>query len=66
MHTLQHVLRTRSLVVARPEETVLEVARRMTDQRVGAVVVLEGEALAGIFSERDLMTRVVVPRLGVD
>ena len=61
MHTLQHVLRTRSLVVAHPDETVLDVARRMTDQRVGAVVVLEGDALVGIFSDRDLMTRVIVP-----
>jgi CBS domain-containing protein len=35
----------------------------MTEGRVGAIPVLDGERLVGIFSERDLMTRVVVPGL---
>ncbi|MCL4684277.1 CBS domain-containing protein [Myxococcota bacterium] len=64
MHTLEQVLRNRHLVTAGPEEAVLEVLRRMTEARVGAIVVLAGDRLVGIFSERDLMTRVVVP--GID
>jgi CBS domain-containing protein len=41
------------------EQTVLEAARQMVIHNVGAVPVLcEGE-LVGIFSERDIMTRVV-------
>jgi len=60
MHTLAHAFRGRALVSARPEEPVLGVARRMCDAGVGAIVVLDGDALVGIFSERDLMTRVVV------
>jgi CBS domain-containing protein len=60
MHTLNQAFRGRALVSARPEEDVLSVARRMCEAGVGAIVVLEGEALVGIFSERDLMTRVVV------
>lgn len=60
MHTLEQVLRSRHLVAADPVETVLEVLRRMADARVGAIAVLEGERLVGVFSERDLMTRVVV------
>jgi CBS domain-containing protein len=60
MHTLEQVLRKRSLVAARPDEVVLEALRRMVDARVGAIAVLEGERLCGVFSERDLMTRVVV------
>jgi signal-transduction protein with cAMP-binding, CBS, and nucleotidyltransferase domain len=60
MHTLAHAFRSRGLVSARPEEDVLTVARRMCDAGVGAIVVLAGESLVGIFSERDLMTRVVV------
>ena len=39
----------------------MDVLRRMTDARVGALAVVSGERLVGIFSERDLMTRVVVP-----
>lgn len=42
-----------------PEATVLQAARRMTTGKVGALAVIEGDRLAGIFSERDLMTRVV-------
>jgi CBS domain-containing protein len=34
----------------------------MTEARVGAIPIVEGEELVGIFSERDLMTRVVVAR----
>src|SRR5579859_5100778 len=43
--------------------TVLEAARYMTDHGVGAVAVLSGERLVGIFSERDLLNRVVVAGL---
>jgi CBS domain-containing protein len=61
MHTIERVLHRRGLVVVSPDVSVLEVARRMTDERVGAAVVVDGDALAGIFSERDLMARVVAP-----
>jgi CBS domain-containing protein len=60
MHTLEQVLRSRNLVSAEPAEPVLAVLRRMTEARVGAIAILDGERLVGIFSERDLMTRVVV------
>jgi CBS domain-containing protein len=60
MHTLEQVLRTRNLATAAPGEPVLTVLRRMTEARVGAIAILDGEQLVGIFSERDLMTRVVV------
>ena len=60
MHTLAQMFRARALVSAAPWESALDVARRMSDQGVGAIVVLDGERLVGIFSERDLMKRVVV------
>jgi CBS domain-containing protein len=41
------------------EQTVLEVARAMVDRNIGAVPVLRNGLLVGIFSERDLMKRVV-------
>ncbi len=46
-----------------PEATVLEAARKMTATKVGALAVIENERLVGIFSERDLMTRVVAQAL---
>ena len=63
MHTLEQVLRHRNLLAAQPGEPVLDVLHRMTLAKVGAVTVLAGERLVGVFSERDLMTRVVVAGL---
>jgi CBS domain-containing protein len=42
---------------------VAEVARRMAELKVGAILVLRDGQLRGVFSERDLMVRVVVPGL---
>jgi CBS domain-containing protein len=41
-------------------QTVLEVAQAMVERNIGAVPVLRDGLLVGIFSERDLMKRVVV------
>ena len=60
MHTLRRVIHRRDLVAAPPTATVMEVASLMTDAHVGALCILDGDALVGIFSERDLMTRVLV------
>jgi CBS domain-containing protein len=62
MHVLAQVIRNRGLVSARPFESALDAACRMNEAQVGALVVLDGDVLVGIFSERDLMTRVVVAR----
>lgn len=45
------------------DATVLSAAMSMRNARIGAAAVLEGDQLVGIFSERDVMLRVVVPRL---
>lgn len=44
-----------ALVTSSPEASVLEVARLLTQRRVGACLILEGGQLAGIFTERDLL-----------
>lgn len=49
-----------------PQHTVREAARYMTEQRVGAVCVLEGSRLVGVISERDIMGRAVAPGLDLD
>jgi CBS domain-containing protein len=43
-----------------PETAVLEAVRLMSDERVGAVAVTHEGKLTGIFTERDLMIRVVL------
>ena len=52
----------RQVVTVGLEWTVLEAARLMDEKHIGAVVVTRGrgDEVAGIFSERDLMRRVVV------
>ncbi len=60
------VIRGKALYTVQPRQTAREVAAYMTQNRVGAVPVIEGDRLVGIFSERDLMTRVVAPCLNPD
>jgi len=40
-------------------QTVLETVRSMVERNIGAVPVMHNDKLVGIFSERDLMKRVV-------
>jgi CBS domain-containing protein len=42
-----------------PTATVLDAARAMAERRVGAVAVIADNALVGLFTERDLLNRVV-------
>jgi CBS domain-containing protein len=43
------------LVVVAPEATVMEAAGAMYARRTGSALVMEGDRLAGIFTERDIM-----------
>jgi CBS domain-containing protein len=63
MSLVRDIIHGRELFSADERDTVAEVARRMADLHVGAIVVLGGDDLRGIFSERDLMMRVVLERL---
>ena len=49
---------SRNLLTVEPGERLAEVAQRMVDRDVGAVLVMEGEALAGILTERDVLRAV--------
>jgi CBS domain-containing protein len=53
------VLEPRRLVVAAPEASVAVAARLMKEGAVGAVLVVEGGKLIGIFTERDAVYRVM-------
>jgi len=44
------------------EQTVLDAAQRMVEHGIGAVSVLRNGELVGIFSERDIMKRVVAEK----
>jgi CBS domain-containing protein len=59
MARIREVLKSRFIHTAGPEMTALEAARMMTERNIGALPVLRDGRLVGIFSERDVMTRVV-------
>ena len=59
MSTLRDLLKDRRVYSIEAGRTVLEAARFMMEHNIGAVPVLRNGELAGIFSERDIMNRVV-------
>ncbi len=56
---IREIVAQRKLVSAPPELTVREAAGVMARERVGALPVLEGGRLIGIFTERDALFRVL-------
>ena len=60
--TVQQVLgrKTHRLVSVEPEATVFEALTIMATHDIGSVIVLDGERLVGIFSERDYARQVVL------
>jgi CBS domain-containing protein len=52
-------MRKKKLLTAPPGTTVAAAARRMEKRGVGAVLIVEGERLVGIFTERDAVYRVL-------
>lgn len=59
MATIRDLISNRTIHYVQPDQSVLEAAGYMVDRNVGAVPVLDDTKLVGIFSERDLMRRVV-------
>ena len=60
---IKDVIRDREPYSMKATATVMEAAEFMAMRRIGAVCVLDDDGrLMGVFSERDLMNRVVVPR----
>jgi CBS domain-containing protein len=59
MSTLRDLVKDRRVYSIDAARTVLEAARFMMEHNIGALPVLRNGELAGIFSERDIMNRVV-------
>jgi CBS domain-containing protein len=48
------------VLTTEPTATVFECIDRMVDRDVGSIVVMDGEAIAGIFTERDYMRNIAL------
>ena len=62
MTTVRQLLdrKGREIFSVQPQVPVLEAIREMADHHVGALLVMQGEALAGIVSERDYARKVIL------
>lgn len=62
MKTLRQLLagKNKTLAVVSPKDTVLHALRLMADHNIGAVLVLNGEDLVGLLSERDYARKIVL------
>ena len=65
MATLKDILagKDSNVISVEPQATVMEAAVLMNHYRIGFLVVSDGERPVGVFSERDILRRVVVARL---
>lgn len=59
MQTIREMVQGRQVYTIEDTATVLSAAQQMKQHNVGALPVVRGGKLVGIFSERDLMKRVV-------
>jgi CBS domain-containing protein len=56
---IRSLIASQNPVIAEADMTVAEAARRMKERRVGALLVMREGRLAGIFTERDALFRVI-------
>jgi CBS domain-containing protein len=63
MNTIRTILKNKKsgeVWSVSPEDTVLEAITRMARLRIGALLVMDGERLAGIISERDYARKIIL------
>lgn len=62
MKLVKHLLdaKGRDVLCIPPDATVLEAVRRMAEKSVGALLVMDGDRLVGIVSERDYARKVIL------
>ncbi|MGN6379220.1 MAG: CBS domain-containing protein [Gaiellales bacterium] len=54
---------SRHLLTASESDAMVDAARRMAERRVGAILVMDGDRLAGIMTERDVLRAVGAGRI---
>ena len=57
--SLKSLVKQTEVVTLPPTATVFEASKKMAEHLIGSVIVMEGDKPLGIFTERDLLNRVV-------
>ena len=65
-YRIKEVMESRKFLKAPADISVGKAARLMARKHVGALVVVDGDALVGIITERDVLFRVVAQRLDAE
>ncbi|MBX3687601.1 MAG: CBS domain-containing protein [Rhodocyclaceae bacterium] len=60
------IIENQVVTTAKSTDTVRSAAERMCERKIGAVLVVDGETLVGIFTERDALNRVIAANLNPD
>lgn len=60
---IRNIMEQKKFLTAAPETTVSQAARLMAAKNVGAIMVVANERLVGIFTERDVVFRVIAKGL---
>ncbi|WP_412543934.1 CBS domain-containing protein [Longispora sp. K20-0274] len=66
MHGLVRNLMTRGPICLPADATLTEAAEHMADHDIGDVLVLDGDTLRGILTDRDLVVRAIAAGLDMD
>jgi CBS domain-containing protein len=66
LHDPLSVLDLRTPICVEPQTTVADAIRLMKDERIGALLVMTGGNMVGIFTERDVLKKVVGTKIGLD
>lgn len=62
MHTVRHILQIKGdyIWTITPQESVYEALRLMADKDVGALVVMQGDRMVGMISEREYARKIIL------
>ena len=68
MKTADEILseKNRDVISVAPDSTVVEALNKMAENRIGAILVKEGENIVGIWTERDLVYNMLKPGFNPD
>ncbi len=55
MTAAKDIMRHDNLVTASPQEKIIDVVKKMHENKVGSVLIVDDHKLVGIFTERDLV-----------